>query len=384
MKRSTNRILTTHTGSLPRPPELIELIRARELGEPVDEAKFEQTVRDAVKLTVQKQVDAGIDSISDGEEGKPVYATYVKDRLTGFNGPSQTLIPPAVGEGADFPEFQERRVALQAGSFMQRPSCDGPVSWKDFDAVKRDIDNFKAALEGVQVEEAFMTAASPGVIAFFLANQYYPSHEAYLEALADVMKDEYEAIVNAGFLLQIDCPDLAMSRQSRFVDKTLSEFRDIVELHVETINRATKNIDPEMMRIHLCWGNYEGPHHLDVPLKDIIDLVLKSRPNSISFEGANPRHAHEWNVWQEVKLPPEKIVVPGVIDSTSNFIEHPELIAQRIVQYANVVGKERVIASSDCGFGTNAASTVVDARVAWAKMAAMAEGAKIASKQLWG
>jgi 5-methyltetrahydropteroyltriglutamate--homocysteine methyltransferase len=384
MKRSTNRILTTHTGSLPRPPELIELIRARELGENVDEAKFEQTVRDAVKLTVQKQVDAGVDSVSDGEEGKPVYATYVKDRLTGFNGPSQTLIPPTVGEGADFPEFQERRVALQAGSFMQRPSCDGPVAWKDFSAVQRDIDNFKAALEGAKVEEGFMTAASPGVIAFFLQNQYYPSHEAYLGALADVMKDEYEAIVNAGFLLQIDCPDLAMSRQSRFVDKTLSEFRDIVELHVETINRATANIDPEMMRIHLCWGNYEGPHHLDVPLKDIIDLVLKSRPNAISFEGANPRHAHEWNVWEQVTLPPEKIVVPGVIDSTSNFVEHPELIAQRIVQYAKVVGKERVIASSDCGFGTNAASTVVDARVAWAKMASMAEGAKIASKQLWG
>jgi 5-methyltetrahydropteroyltriglutamate--homocysteine methyltransferase len=228
-----------------------------------------------------------------------------------------------------------------------------------------------------------MTAASPGVISFFLANEYYPSDDAYLEALCGVMRDEYEAIAKAGFDLQLDCPDLAMSRHSQFADLPTSDFRKVVQRHVEVVNEATKNIPPEQMRIHLCWGNYEGPHHLDIPLKDIIDIVLTSRPAVVSFEGANPRHEHEWTVWQDVKLPDGKIIMPGVIDSTTNFIEHPELVAQRLVRYAEAVGQENVIAGTDCGFGTNAASTTVDARVAWAKLKAMSEGAALASKQLW-
>jgi 5-methyltetrahydropteroyltriglutamate--homocysteine methyltransferase len=379
--RSTDRILTTHTGSLPRPADLIEMIRAREQGESVDEAKFQARVRSAVAETVQKQVDAGIDVVSDGEEGKPSYATYVKNRLTGFEG--ERRMPIRIqGEARDFPEYTERRMATTA-TILVRPTCNGPIAWKDFDAVTRDVDNLKAAVEVSKPVGTFMTAASPGVVSFFLGNDYYKSDDEYLEALTAVMKDEYEAIVNAGFLLQLDCPDLAMSRQSQFADLSTSDFRKVVERHVEVVNEATKNIAPEKMRLHLCWGNYEGPHHMDVAMKDIVDIVLKSRPLEVSFEGANPRHEHEWAVWDEVKLPDDHTLVPGVIDSTTNFIEHPDLVAQRIMNYARLVGRERVIAGVDCGFGTNAASTTVDPKIAWAKLQTLVEGAQIASKQLW-
>jgi 5-methyltetrahydropteroyltriglutamate--homocysteine methyltransferase len=347
----------------------------------VDEGAFQARVREAVIEVTQKQVDAGIDVVSDGEEGKPSYATYVKDRLTGFEG--ERRMPIRIqGEAADFPEYTERRMATTA-TILVRPTCNGPIAWKDFAAVERDLANFKAAVDESKPAGAFMTAASPGVVAFFLGNEYYKSDDEYLDALTAVMKDEFEAIVNAGFLLQLDCPDLAMSRQSQFFDLSTPDFVKVVERHVEVVNEATRNIAPEKMRLHLCWGNYEGPHHRDVEMRDIVNAVLKARPLELSFEGANPRHEWEWAVWKDTKLPDEKTLVPGVIDSTTNFIEHPELVAQRIMNYASLVGRERVIASVDCGFGTNAASTNVDPKIVWAKLQTLAEGAKIASKQLW-
>jgi 5-methyltetrahydropteroyltriglutamate--homocysteine methyltransferase len=375
MKRSTDRFLTTHTGSLPRPPELVAMLQRNEAGEPGDRPRFEATVRAAVAEAVRHQVEAGIDVVNDGEQGKPGYATYIKDRVTGFGGESR--VTTAWAEGRDFPEYVARRSNNTRSSF-RRPVCDGPIEWKDFAAVKRDIDNLRAAAAGV-AGEVFMTAASPGVVAIFMANEYYPSREKYLEAIARVMRDEYEAIHAAGFVLQLDCPDLAMSRHNRFPDMSLPEFREIVGLHVEVLNEATRAIPPDRMRLHLCWGNYEGPHHLDVPLRDIIDLVLQARPAGISFEGANPRHEHEWKLWKEVELPPGKVLIPGVIDSTTNFIEHPELVAERIARYASVVGRENVIAGTDCGFGTFADNDSVDARIAWAKLRALAEGARLAS-----
>jgi len=381
MKRSVDRIVTTHTGSLPRPPDLIDLIRKKEQGETADQAAFAARVRAAVEETVKKQVECGIDIVSDGEEGKPGYATYIKNRVTGFGGEHRVPVRPQ-GEARDFPEYSARRAANQA-TVLTRPVCNGPIEWQDFAAVRSDIENLGLALRATNREDGFMTAASPGVISFFLGNEYYPTVEAYQEALASVMRQEYEAIAQAGFELQLDCPDLAMSRQSQFVDASLGDFRKMVARHVEIVNEATKNIPPEQMRLHLCWGNYEGPHHLDVPLRDIIDIVLTARPQVISFEGANPRHEHEWAIWKDVRLPDDKVIMPGVIDSTTNFIEHPELVAQRLVRYANLVGRERVIAGSDCGFGTNAASNTVDSRIAWAKLRSMAEGAALASKELW-
>jgi 5-methyltetrahydropteroyltriglutamate--homocysteine methyltransferase len=379
LKRSTNRILTSHTGSLPRSPELTELLSKIDKQEPVDEATFRSTARAAVAEIVQKQVEAGVDIVNDGEQAKPGYATYVKQRLTGFEG--EVAKPNIRGEAQLFPEWASRQIS-NAG-VIQRPTCNGPIEWKDFDAVQEDIDNLTAATKNAGATEAFMTAASPGVVALFLPNTYYASYEEYLQVLVDVMKREYDAIHKAGFLLQLDCPDLAMSRQNQYAEASIEEFRKMVALHVEMLNEATRDIPPEAMRLHLCWGNYEGPHHLDVELKDIVDLVVKARPNAISFEGANPRHEHEWVIWKDVKLPEEKVLVPGVIDSTTNFIEHPELVAQRIGNYASVVGKERVIASSDCGFRTFIYSANVDTRIVWAKLATMAEGAKIASSQLW-
>lgn len=376
MKRSIDRILTTHAGSLPRPPELAELLIAADAGQPVDRAQLASTVSQAVRDIVRKQRDAGIDSVNDGEMGKPGYSTYVKDRMTGFGGVSR-MTPR--GEARDFPEWNERaRLAP-----MSRPACDGPIEWTDFAAVEKDIADLQAATEHGSQAEVFMTAASPGVIATFLANEYFPTREAYLARLAEVMHDEYKAITDAGFILQLDCPDLAMTRHNRFADLSNSEFVRIAEQNIEAVNEATKDIEPEKMRLHLCWGNYEGPHHMDIELKEIIDAVLKARPAGLSFEGANPRHEHEWAVWKDVKLPEGKVLYPGVIDSTTNFIEHPELVAQRIERYANLVGRENVVASVDCGFGTFVTSNTVDTRIVWAKLAALAEGARIASKVLW-
>ena len=381
MKRSDSRILTTHTGSLPRSLNLQELLREREERRELDAALFDAEVRRAVADVTAKQQETGIDVVNDGEQGRGQYATYVKERLTGFEGERAVRTRPRLDD-ADFPEFAATQTHLSSRS-MPQPACTGPISWKDWAAAQRDIDTFKEVAENLPVEEVFMTAASPGVIANFLPNEYYPTEEAYLYGLAEVMKDEYNAIVNAGLILQIDCPDLAMTRVSQFSHLSVDEFKKVVELHVEVINYALAGIDPERMRLHLCWGNIEGPHHHDIPLKEIVDLALKARPVGLSFEGANPRHAHEWKVWQDVRLPEGKVLIPGVLDTTTNFIEHPELVAQRIVNYANMVGRENVIAGSDCGFGTSAWGRKVETNIVWAKLASMVEGARLASQELW-
>ena len=377
--RSEKRILTTHTGSLPRPEELLEMVRASEAGKAVDRTALQARVRSAVAEVVRRQMDIGIDLVNDGEMSKPSYATYVKDRLSGFKGVGGR-IPPAA-DLAEFRSFTRRAVGKIGVAELGMPACNGPVRYENTDAVARDIDNLTAAL-GDAKERGFLTAASPGVISFFLGDAHYNDHEKYIGALADGMKTEYQAICQAGFTLQVDCPDLAMSRHTHHKDKTLGEFRKIAAMHVEALNHALAGISPEQVRIHLCWGNYEGPHHHDVALRDIIDIVLEARVGAISYEAANPRHEHEWEVFSQVKLPPGKALIPGVIDSVSNFIEHPELIAQRLCRVAELVGRENVLAGTDCGFGT-AGTSRVDPEIAWAKLAAMVEGARIATKRLW-
>jgi 5-methyltetrahydropteroyltriglutamate--homocysteine methyltransferase len=379
VKRSTSRILTTHTGSLPRSPHLQERLRLREERRPVDRQAFEAAVREAVAEIVRRQTDIGLDVINDGEQGRAQYATYVKERLAGFEG--ERLV--RVGTSLDVADFPGYAGTHQTSASVPQPACTGPIAWRDREAILSDIDRLKTASDGRGATEVFMTAASPGVIAHFLPNEYYPDDEAYLYALADVMKEEYQAIVRAGFVLQVDCPDLAMTRVYRFAHLTVQEFKAVVAMHVEVLNHALAGLPPERLRLHLCWGNYEGPHHHDVPLREIVDLVLRARPAGISFEGANPRHAHEWKVWREVELPEDNVIIPGVLDTTTNFIEHPELVAQRLVRYAEAVGRERVIAGTDCGFGTSAWGRKVDARVAWAKLQALVDGARLASAALW-
>ena len=381
MKRSTSRILTTHTGSLPRSTGLQESLLTREEQRELDPEALAKEVREAVAQVVIKQRDLGLDVINDGEQGRSQYATYVKETLTGYEGERAIRARPRLDD-IDFPEWAAQR-SHQSSTTMPQPACTGPIAWKDWPSVQKSIDDFKDAMSGVQVEEVFMTAASPGVIANFLPNEYYPSEEAYLYALADVMKDEYNAIASSGVLLQLDCPDLAMTRVTQFSHLSQEEFVKVVELHVEVINYALAGIPPEQMRLHLCWGNTEGPHHHDVPLKEIIHIVLKARPNGLSFEGANPRNAHEWKLWEDVKLPEGKVLIPGVLDSTTNFIEHPELVAERIVRYAQLVGRENVIAGTDCGFGTSAWGRKVETNIVWAKLQAMSEGARLASQELW-
>ena len=372
------RILTTHVGSLPRPDDLVALLRKREEGGATEGAAFDARVRSAVEEIVRKQVAAGLDIVNDGEQGKLDYSMYIKDRLTGFEGES---VPPIMGADLkDFPEFAARR---PTPAYEKRPTCSGPIAWRDFGAVEKDIDNLRRAAEKAGSDRVFfMTAVSPGQAARFLVNRYYPSHEAYIHALADVLKREYAAIVRAGFLLQLDCPDLGSGRNNQFQHLTLHEFRKVAALHVEALNHAVADLPPERMRLHVCWGNYEGPHHRDVPLRDILDILLTARPAGLSFEGANPRHAHEWKLFEEVKLPAGKVLIPGVLDSTTNFIEHPELVAQRLVQCARLVGRDNVIAGVDCGFATFAERPLLDARIAWAKLDAMVEGARLASREL--
>jgi 5-methyltetrahydropteroyltriglutamate--homocysteine methyltransferase len=371
-------MLTTHTGSLPRPHDLTALLEALDAGSAIDAAALEARVRRAVADVVRQQVEAGIDVVSDGEQSKVGYSTYVRHRLTGFGGQSAV---PARADWADFPEAASR---AERRTTISRPSCDGPIDWKDRAAVQKDTANLRAAVEAARPVEAFMTAASPGVIAHFLRNEHYPTREAYLARLVDVMKEEYDAIHRAGFVLQVDCPDLGMGRHLAFPELSNAQFVKIAEANVEALNHALRDIPPDRMRLHLCWGNYEGPHHRDIPLREIIGVALKGRPQALSFEGANPRHEHEWAVFREVRLPDDRLIIPGVLDSTTNFIEHPELVAQRLVRYAEVVGRERVIAGSDCGFATFArAQAVVEPEIAWAKLQAMAEGARLASAQLW-
>jgi len=380
MKRSTERFLTTHTGSLPRPPDLIRMMFAKEEGVPVDAAALAQRVALAVEEVVQKQVQAGIDVIDDGEMSKPSYATYIKDRLSGFGGEGNTFVYQDLTE---FPRLAKRVFGDPGRSRRKTPACNGPIAVRDPRAVVNDVEHFKAALAKVRVEGAFMTAASPGVVSLFFRNEHYPGEEAYLAAIAEAMRYEYETITKAGITLQIDCPDLGMGRHIQHADLSLAEWRKKAELHVEALNHALANVPPEQVRMHLCWGNYEGPHHCDVALADVIDIVFKARPCAVALEAANPRHAHEWTLFETVKLPDGKVLIPGVIESKSNFIEHPMLIAQRIARYARLVGRENVMAGSDCGFGTWVGQSAVDPDVVWAKMAAMAEGARIASREFW-
>jgi len=347
--------------------------------QPVDEEVLAMRVRSAVAEVVLRQAEIGITFLNDGEQGKPGYSTYVKDRLTGFEGESTAAA--VSGEAKDFPEYTARRAGRASPI---RPACTGPIAWKDRDAVRKDIENLRDAVKEVKAEEVFMTAASPGVVPHFMKDQYYGSEEKYLYALADALKEEYDAIHRAGFVLQLDCPDLCMSRHNRFCDLSTAEFKKIADLHVAALNHALRDIPADRVRLHMCWGNYEGPHHLDIPLREIIDVVLKAKVGALSFEGANPRHEHEWVVFKEIHLPDGVAIIPGVIDSTTHFIEHPELVAQRIVRYAEVVGRENVIAGTDCGFGTFVrAEPTIDPRIAWAKLKSLADGAAIASKRLW-
>jgi 5-methyltetrahydropteroyltriglutamate--homocysteine methyltransferase len=381
MKRSSDRFLTTHTGSLPRPEDLIRTMYAKEEGVPVDRAALDARIRSAVEETVRRQAGAGVDIVNDGEMSKPSYATYVKDRLAGFGGTGNTFVYQDL---ADFPTLEKRVFGDPGRSRRKTPACNAPIGVRDPQAAAADVRNLKDAAARVKHEETFMSAASPGVVSLFFRNDHYASQEDYLYAIADAMRHEYETVANSGVLLQIDCPDLAMGRHIQYASLPLAEFRRKIRLHVEALNHALANIPPERLRMHVCWGNYEGPHHCDVPLAEIIDIVFAARPAAISFEAANPRHAHEWTLFERVKLPEGKVLIPGVLESKTNFIEHPELIAQRIARYAKLVGPENVIAGSDCGYGTWVGQAAVDPDVVWAKLAAMAEGARIASKQFFG
>ena len=380
MKRSVERILTTHTGSLPRPDDLTRTMFAKEEGVPVDSGALAARIRSAVAEVVRKQVEVGVDVINDGEYSKPSYATYVKDRLRGFGGASQPL---QYRDLVDFPGMA-RRVFGDPGRARRRaPACTEAVAVQDAEAARTDVANLRTAVAQVTIQEAFLTAASPGVISLFFHNEHYPSHEAYLFAIAEAMKHEYETVARAGFVLQVDCPDLAMGRHIQFADLSLEEFRKMARLHVEALDHALAEVPPDQVRMHLCWGNYEGPHHYDVPLADILDIVFAGRAGAVSFEAANPRHAHEWRVFEGIRVPDGKVIVPGVIDSTTNFVEHPALVAERISRYARLVGRENVIAGTDCGFGTWVGQAAVDPDIVWAKLGSLAEGARLASRELW-
>jgi 5-methyltetrahydropteroyltriglutamate--homocysteine methyltransferase len=380
MQRSTTRFLTTHTGSLPRPDDLIRTMYAKEEGVPVEPQALAAMVRAAVAEVVKKQADAGIDLINDGEMSKPSYATYIKDRLNGFGGTGNTFVYQDIHE---FPRLEKRVFGDPGRSRRKTPACNAAISVRDRQAPVTDADNLKAALAGVKAVGGFMSAASPGVISLFFRNDFYKDFETYIFAIAEAMRHEYETVAKAGFVLQVDCPDLGMGRHIQYADLNLAEFRKRAQLHVEALNHAVANIPAEQLRLHMCWGNYEGPHHRDMPFADVIDIVFSAKPNVISFEAANPRHAHEWTLFEKVKLPDGKVLIPGMIESKSNFIEHPELIAQRIARYAKLVGRKNVIAGSDCGFGTWVGQAAVDPDVVFAKLAAMAEGARIASKAFW-
>jgi len=381
MKLSTERLLTTHVGSLPRPQEVVDLLFAQDRGETVEPAKFDETMRRAAAELVKRQAEAGIDIASDGEVSKISYATYIRHRLTGFEGDSARPTPQDL---EDFPEYRDRLVKAGHSATYKRPVCRGPIKVKNLKPVEQDIAHLKEALSKTSVVEGFMNAVSPGTIAVFQPNEYYPSHETYLAALAEAMREEYELIVKSGLLLQLDCPDLAMGRHTRFKNLSDAEFLRYAELQVEALNHALAHIPADRVRLHVCWGNYEGSHIHDMDCRKIFPIVIKVKPMALLIEGANPRHEHEWETWTKIKLPDDKILIPGVIASSSNYVEHPELVAQRLVRYANVVGKERVMAGSDCGFGTFAGFGPVYPAFAWMKFRSLAEGARLASQKLWG
>ncbi len=372
------RILTTHVGSLPRPPELVELVFAEDRGETVDRSEYDRLLDEAVRDRIRHQVEAGIDFVSDGEMSKIGYATYIRHRLSGFEVGEVPRATPADLDA--YPSYM-KRLADEGGSARYlRPICRGPIEYEHREPVERDLERLARAIEGQPVAGAFMNAPSPGIIALFQPNEYYPSLDEYLDAIGEAMKTEYEAIVAAGFVVQIDAPDLAMGRHIMYRDRSDEEFVTAAARHVEAINRALRDIPAEKARLHLCWGNYEGPHHLDIDASKIADVVLRAKPSRLLFEAANPRHEHEWAAWGEAEIPADKVLVPGVIDSTCNYIEHPDLVAQRLETYADIVGPDRVMAGTDCGFGTWSGFGSVDPDICWAKLAALSEGARRASE----
>lgn len=374
------RIATTHVGSMPRGPELTELLLARDAGKPYDAAEFDRTVSDAVNRSVAFQRECGVDIVSDGEMGKVGYSTYMIERLSGFGG---HIDRKPAADLAEVPGLAKKLSAIMGSQEFVRASCIGPVKLVTLEPLHDDIRRFRAAMDAHGTgARGFMNAASPGLITAFQVNRHYPSHEAYLADLADAMREEYETIVAAGFDLQLDCPDLAMSRHTGYQDLSEEDFLKVAAANVEALNAATANIPPERMRMHICWGNYEGPHDHDIPLERVVDIVLSARPGTVLFEGANPRHEHEWTVWRDAAIPGDKVLAPGVIDTCSNYVEHPELIAQRLERFAGIVGADRVIASTDCGFGTFAGYGKIDPLVTAKKLKAMREGADIAAARL--
>jgi 5-methyltetrahydropteroyltriglutamate--homocysteine methyltransferase len=381
MIRSVDRFLTTHVGSLPRPDDLAAMMIGVQKGEAVDQKALEARVVSAVSEVVERQVKAGVDIINDGEMSKPSYATYVKDRLSGFGGSSQSY---PFADLRDFPRTLARVVGDPGRAHRKAPGCNAPITVIDKASAVKDMETLMPAAQKAGAQHVFTSAASPGVISFFFKNEHYPSHEAYVFAIAEAMRFEYETIASHGAIVQLDCPDLAMGRHVHYADAPIEDFRKIAELHIEALNHAVANIPAEQLRMHLCWGNYPGPHHCDVPLADIIDIVWKAKPGAILMEAANPRHAHEWELFESMKLPEGKVLVPGVIECQSNYIEHPEVVAQRIDRYARLVGPENVMAGVDCGFSIHVGMGGVDPDVTYAKLAAMAEGARIASRWFFG
>ena len=377
---SAGRILTTHVGSLPRSARVVDMLMSREQGAEYSIAEFDQVMTGAVRDVVARQTAIGIDIVSDGETAKIGYATYIKDRLTGFGGDSPRQIARDLQQ---YPEFRARMAVFAGTQQFKRQSCIGTIEFTGHDDLDSDIRRMREAVNSQTPVAGFLNAASPGVVAAFQPNAYYPTHAAYVEAIGEAMRIEYEAIVNAGFILQLDCPDLAMARHTGFQDLTEAEFLARAEHQVEVLNHALRNVSAASTRMHLCWGNYEGPHDHDIALEKILPIVLKAKPAAIQFEASNPRHAHEWIIWKNAAIPEEKTLIPGLLTSTSNYVEHPELIAQRIEQFAGFVGRDRVIAGTDCGFGTFAGIGKMDAEISYKKLAALVEGAALASRRLW-
>jgi 5-methyltetrahydropteroyltriglutamate--homocysteine methyltransferase len=381
LKASSERILVTHVGSLPRSQAVTDVLFARDRGEALDADAANSIIASAVREVVSRQVEAGVDVVSDGEMSKITYATYIKDRLTGFAGdtprePGQDLV--------EFPRILKRLAETGATAKYQRPRCVGEIRVRSLEPARTDVQNMRAATAAAGPSEGFLNAASPGVIALFQPNDHYKSQDDYLEAVAEGMRAEYELIAGSGLLVQIDAPDLAMGRHTMYRDRSVEEFLNRAARHVEVLNHALRNIAPDRVRMHVCWGNYEGPHHHDVPLERLLPVIVRARIGGLLIEGANPRHAHEWAVFRDVRVPDDWIVIPGVISSTTNYIEHPQLVAERIGRYTDLLGRERVIAGSDCGFGTFAGFGPVDPDVTYLKLRSLAEGAAIASRRLWG
>jgi 5-methyltetrahydropteroyltriglutamate--homocysteine methyltransferase len=380
MKLSTDRILTTHVGSLPRTQDVVDMLFAKEQGARYDPAAFDRTMAQAVHTVVRRQVATGLDVVSDGETSKIGYATYIKDRLSGFAGDNERQI---AADLTDFPDFRAKMALLAGKQSFKRQSCVGPIKVVERESLRKDLANLRAAVNEAGAKEAFMNAASPGVVSAFQPNCYYPTHEAYVEAIGAAMREEYEAIAGAGFLLQVDCPDLAMARHTGFQDLTEKQFLARAEHQVEVLNDALRNVSASALRMHVCWGNYEGPHDHDIALEKILPIVLEAKPSAILFEASNPRHAHEWVVWRDARVPEDKVLIPGLLTSTSNYVEHPELIAQRICQFADIVGRERVLAGTDCGFGTFAGVGKMDPEISWRKLESLVSGSARASQRLW-